>query len=86
MQKDADRWKEYWNTRSQEGVSSHEVDRGHSPHDRKIEDIVEQDFLAFVDPQRPEYILDAGCGSGHQSLLAYIHALAAWLGSIAYQE
>lgn len=40
------------------------MDRGHSPHDRKIEDIVEQDFLAFVDPQPTEYILDAGCGTG----------------------
>jgi ubiquinone/menaquinone biosynthesis C-methylase UbiE len=64
MRKQADGWKKYWDTRSQEGVSRHEVDRGRGLQDKEMEEIVERELLSFIDPNENECIFDAGCGTG----------------------
>lgn len=59
-----DEWQRYWENQSSRSSSDFEFDRGMNRRSEEIERLFAEELLQFINPQRDDNILDAGCGSG----------------------
>jgi ubiquinone/menaquinone biosynthesis C-methylase UbiE len=64
-------WKEFWETQARPGVSDFEFDRGTSPRDGNIDQLANEELLAFIDCEPADVVFDAGCGTGVNILLLH---------------
>ena len=71
MKSQAEFWKNWWNEQARHAGSDYSLNRQTSVHLEDFERRAVRGFLAAVDPQSQDVILDAGCGSGRNiSILA----------------
>src|SRR5437870_3288048 len=63
MAKPQSSWKEYWETRGRQAKLDYEADH-RAFRDAELDEIAERELLVFINPQKGDRILDAGCGTG----------------------
>ena len=83
MQESRDSWKQYWESRGSLAGSDHEADH-RSSADIELDKIAESELLAFIDPQKNDKVLDAGCGTGAN--LCRLSPLVRSIVGIEYSE
>jgi ubiquinone/menaquinone biosynthesis C-methylase UbiE len=62
-------WKQYWEEKNVSTASDYEIDRGTQERDREIEQLSNNELLAFISAASSNVVFDAGCGTGANILL-----------------
>jgi ubiquinone/menaquinone biosynthesis C-methylase UbiE len=69
-----DSWKNFWESKFASSVSNDEADRLTAAVDEDLNRLSQAELVEFLNVQKGESVLDAGCGSGGTAML--IHAVA----------
>jgi ubiquinone/menaquinone biosynthesis C-methylase UbiE len=64
-------WKEFWEAKARLEISDFEFDRGTSPRDGSIDQLANEEMLAFIDCKPTDVVFDTGCGTGVNALLLH---------------
>jgi ubiquinone/menaquinone biosynthesis C-methylase UbiE len=64
-------WKEFWEAKARPELSDFEFDRGASPRDGSIDQLANEELLAFIDCKPTDVLFDTGCGTGVNALLLH---------------
>jgi ubiquinone/menaquinone biosynthesis C-methylase UbiE len=64
-------WKEFWEAKASRTVSDLDFDRGAKPRDGSIDQLANEELLAFIDCKSTDVVFDAGCGTGMNLVLLH---------------